>query len=150
MYFLNLSDGDKMPTLKKVAKSSPKKPVTRTTVKRTVQVKRPVRRPPVAQKQKAPTVQPLPPPVQAAQQLTPAQMMWNEIKDLPIQMFGLPGQTVAMHTTPTAVEPSRLYLILRSSAALPALEEAIKEKFTVEMVDKYAIVSRVALPALHK
>lgn len=73
---------------------------------------------------------------------TEAQKIWEEIKDLPIQMFGLPDQTIVMHANPVTVEPSKLYLVIRSSAALPSLEESIKGKFSVELADKFVIVTR--------
>ena len=91
---------------------------------------------------------------------TEAQLIWDEIKDLPIQMFGLPGQTVAQHCNPVWIEPTHLYVTIRASAALPALETALKEHgdnvaavvkrsggvnnsvFTVELADKFVIVTR--------
>jgi hypothetical protein len=157
----------------KKATRAPKKPATRPTVKRPATVKKSVRRPPVAAKPKVPNVKPLPPPPQihatplpphvvaameaaktaaaAAPTMTPAQRIWGEIKDLPIQMFGLPGQTVAMHATPIAIEPSKLYLTIRSSATLPSLEESIKAKYTVELVDRFVVVSPIPSPLVpHK
>lgn len=74
---------------------------------------------------------------------TQAELMWEEIKNLPIQMFGLPDQTVAMHVNFIPVEPSKLYLTIRSTAALPSLEAAIAPKFAVELADKFVIVTRV-------
>lgn len=160
----------------KPALKKPGTPARKPTIKKPAPPPRkPVRRPPVAKPQKAPTVTPLPPPVHthaspqppqvvhAAQQqaaapvapaaptLTPAQQMWEEIKNLPINMFGLPSQTVQMHATPVAIEPSRLYLTIRSSATLPSLEESVKGKFNVEMVDKFVVVTRVPAPLVpHK
>jgi hypothetical protein len=168
-----------MPTKKvtrpapKPTKPGPKKPATKPTIRRPAPVKKPVKRPAVAAKPKVPTVTPLPPPpqthasplpphvvaameaakaaAQAAPTMTPAQKMWEEIKNLPIQMFGLPGQTVAMHATPVAIEPSRLYLTIRSSATLPSLEEAIKGRYNVELVDKFVVVTPVPAPLVpHK
>ncbi len=92
---------------------------------------------------------------------TEAQEMWDEIKNLPIQLFGLPSQTVEHHCTQVVIEPTHLYLTIRASAVLPALETALNEytsgldmiakkfgkvntvKFTVELADKFVIVSRV-------
>jgi len=145
-------------------KTAPKKSVkvTRKPVRKPMQKKAPIAPP----KQKVPQVKPLPPTPQthaspglpphvvaameaaktAASAQTPAQVMWNEIKDLPIQMFGLPGQIVAMHATPIWIEPSKLYLTIRSSATLPSLEESIKGRFNVELIDKFVVVTRVAAP----
>lgn len=93
---------------------------------------------------------------------TEAVAIWEEIKDLPISMFGLPDQTVEHHCTFVPIEPSKLYLTTRSSSALPALETTLKEhgdrattqvkktgainksQFTIELVDKFIIVARLA------
>lgn len=99
--------------------------------------------------QKAPQVIPLPPPQPMVVNLpvrTDAQRIWDEIKDLPIQMFGLPGQLVNMHCTPVPVEPTRLYLTIRSSATLPSLETAVAGRFNVEQADRFVIVTRVPPP----
>jgi hypothetical protein len=79
---------------------------------------------------------------------TEAQKIWDEIQNLPILMFGLPDQTVAMHCSPMAVEPSKLYLITRSSATLPSLESSIGKGFTVELADKFVIVARAPKPLI--
>ena len=95
---------------------------------------------------------------------TEAQLIWDEIENLTIQMFGLPGQTVAHHCTQVTIEPTHLYVTIRSPAVLPALELSLKEHadsvaaimrrssgvnnsvFTVEQADKYVIIAR-AKPA---
>lgn len=79
-------------------------------------------------------------------QLTEAEKMWNEIKDKSIEMFGLPDQVIAMHCGVVTVDPSVLYLTVRSSAVLPSLEAAISPAFTVEMADKYVLVKRAPKP----
>jgi|ERR1035438_9745603 hypothetical protein len=95
---------------------------------------------------------------------TEAQLIWEEIENLTIQMFGLPGQTVAHHCTVVPIEPTHLYVTIRSPAVLPALEVSLKEHadkvaaimkrsggvnnsvFTVEQADKYIIISRAKPP----
>jgi hypothetical protein len=72
-----------------------------------------------------------------------AEKIWSEIKDLPIDMFGLPNQFVSMHCTFVTVEPSQLYVTIRSSATLPSLEAAVAPHFVVELADKFVIVKRV-------
>jgi hypothetical protein len=73
---------------------------------------------------------------------TESEKIWDEIKNLPIEMFGLPSQTVAQHCTPVSVDPNRLFLTIRSTATLPALETTLGTKFTVELADKFVIVAR--------
>lgn len=89
----------------------------------------------------APVATPKAAPVQ-----TEAQKIWDEIANLPILMFGLPDQTIAMHCSPMTVEPNKLYLITRSSATLPSLEASIGKNFTVELADKFVIVARAPKP----
>lgn len=73
---------------------------------------------------------------------TEAGKIWSEIKEKNINMFSLPNQTVSQYCQPKVVEPSKLYLIISVSAALPALEAAIGNKYSVELVNKYIVVSR--------
>jgi len=73
---------------------------------------------------------------------TTAGEIWKEIKDKSIDMFALPEQTVQMHCHPMFVEPEKLFLTLNSSAVLPSLEAALGKKYSVELNDKYTIVSR--------
>lgn len=73
---------------------------------------------------------------------TDAELIWEEIKDLSIEMFALPGQTVALHCKPFLVEPSKLYLEAKSTATLPSLEVAIGSKYVVSLVDRFIVVSR--------
>jgi hypothetical protein len=57
-------------------------------------------------------------------------------------MFGLPNQIVSMHCTPKLVEPNTLYVITRSSAVLPSLEEVLGSKYVVELAAGYLTVKR--------
>lgn len=70
-----------------------------------------------------------------------SEVIWDEIKGLRIDMFGLPNQFVHMHCQPATVEPSRLFLTANVGAVLPALEAVIYPKYTVEKIDKYMVVS---------
>jgi|SRR5208282_3210020 len=99
---------------------------------------------------------------------TEAQLIWEEIENLTIQMFGLPGQTVGHHCTQVPIEPSHLYVTIRSPAVLPALETTLKEHadkvaavvkrsggvnnsvFTLEQADKYIIITRAKPPLFPK
>lgn len=76
-----------------------------------------------------------------------SEKIWEEIRTLPISMFGLPNQLVAMHCTPVNVEPSSLYLTIRSQAVLPSLETAIGDQYVIEVVEGYVVVKHaVKLP----
>ena len=74
---------------------------------------------------------------------TVAETIWLDIKDRPIEMFGLPNQTPAHYCKPIGVEPSKLYLTLTTtaSAVISALETAFKHRYDVEAVDRYIVLS---------
>lgn len=80
--------------------------------------------------------------VAAAMKSTTAGDIWNEISVLPIEMFALPNQFVSMHCHPVFIDDTKLHLIANSSAVFPSLEVAIGKKYSVELVDKYLVVSR--------
>lgn len=128
----------------KSKKTAKKTRVTKTASKATKKVKK-------TKKVAAPVVPAVPvvpvappaPPVKSE-----AEKIWEEIKHLTIQMFGLPDQIVAQHCTFIPVEPTALYLTIRSTATLPSLEAAIAPAFVVELVDKFVIVRRVPKPVI--
>lgn len=106
---------------------------------------------------KAPVVQTPPPVVPPASPPAPpvlppvvvkpeSEKIWDEIKNLPISMFGLPDQFILQHCTPIPVEPSALYVTIRSTATLPSLEAAVQPAFTVELADKFVIIKRTPKP----
>jgi hypothetical protein len=117
---------------KKSAKKAPKKTVT----------------PPVAPPPPAPPPAPPAPPKPVLPVRSEADKIWDEIKNLPIQMFGLPDQYVVQHCTPIPVEPSVLYVTVRSSATLPSLEAAIAPAFVVELADKFVLIKRAPKPLI--
>lgn len=68
--------------------------------------------------------------------------MWNEIKNLPINVFGLTDRVLNYAKKIDLESPGELYLSLKASAVVPALEESLGKKFSVETADKYIIVRR--------
>lgn len=81
---------------------------------------------------------------------TDADKIWDEIKDKNIDMFALPNQIVNQYCKPIEIEPSKLYLLTTASAVLPSLESSLGEKFLVERVDRFVVVSRVPVSLLKK
>lgn len=69
--------------------------------------------------------------------------IWNEIKNLNIDMFALPNQKVWMHCHPIMIEPTKLYLVTNSSAVLPSLETALGKNFNIELTTKFLIVTKL-------
>lgn len=70
--------------------------------------------------------------------------IWDEIRNLPINMYSIPNQKISMHVTPLKGAPNdSLYLKLKSSAVIVGLEAALDpRKYTIEQVDKYTIIKR--------
>lgn len=78
---------------------------------------------------------------------TEADQIWEEIKDLPIGMFALANQTVKQHVHALPVPGKELLVKLVSTAALPALEETLTnrfgKKYEVDVAEGYVIVRKV-------
>jgi len=79
-------------------------------------------------------------------ELTESQKIWNEIKELELEIFGLPNQKVKNHAKELLnISNTELYLTLKSTAAFAALEAALLKKgspYTLKVVDKYTVVTR--------
>ena len=70
-------------------------------------------------------------------------LIWDEIKDLSIDIFSLPNQKVSDHVNKLNIPGNQLFVALNSSAALPALEISVGRRgFEVEQTPKYIIVRR--------
>jgi hypothetical protein len=77
---------------------------------------------------------------------TAADQIWDEIKDLRIEMFALPEQRVHMYCKPVAIEPSKLFLLVSAGAVLTALELVVAPKYVVEKMDRFVVVSPAPNP----
>ena len=77
---------------------------------------------------------------------TAADKMWDEIKDLKIEMFALPDQRVHHYCKPVTIDPSKLFLIASAGSVLPSLEAAIAPKYVVEKQDRFIIVTPAPVP----
>lgn len=80
---------------------------------------------------------------------TEADKIWVEISGLPIDVFALSGQVVENHVTKIDLPGKDLYVKLKSSAVLPALEETLGnshftkgKKYAVESGEGYVVVRR--------
>jgi hypothetical protein len=74
---------------------------------------------------KAPVAAPVP-------KVSEADVIWAEIRGLPIDMFSLPNQRVEDHTSRRVGIPDACLLVLKSQAVLPSLEAtlAVREQTT--------------------
>ena len=94
-----------------------------------------------------------------------ADVIWEELRSLSIDMFALPDQMVENHLLRVRGVPNELYLRAKSAAALPALEVVLKgqvtrrveqtaqgsmnvsyPKYDMEQTELYIVVKRHALP----
>ncbi len=100
-------------------------------------------------------------------QVNDADLMWEELRNLPIEMFALPNQRVADHLTRVAGVPNELYLKPNSPAALPSFETLLNgqtiirvertaegdpinvsyPKYEMEETDLYIVVRRFVPPS---
>ena len=74
--------------------------------------------------------------------VTEASKIWSEISNVELEMFSLPGQTVAKYCSPINVEPTKLYVTASVQAVVPALEAALGKKFTIERHQKFIVIAR--------
>jgi len=81
---------------------------------------------------------------QSKPQKTEADKIWEVIKDVTLDIFALPNQKVHDYFTPIAIEPSKLYLLHKVSAALPALEESLMKRYVDGILSTKYVVSTTA------
>lgn len=76
--------------------------------------------------------------------LSMADKIWNEIKDLKIDMFAIPNQKVSDYCKPVTIDPSKLFVTVKASSVLPSLESILSPKYSIERQDKFLIISLIA------
>ena len=120
--------------VKKAAKKTPKKVVKKTTPKKKAVKKTPkkvvAKKTPKKATKKAVKVADLP---LAAPVRPEADVIWDEIRQLQTNLFGLPNQYVETHTKRVVGIPEKLYLICKVAAVLPALEEVLSTQTQVRV-----------------
>jgi hypothetical protein len=72
---------------------------------------------------------------------TVADKIWAELKGQPLEMFGLPLQTVADWCSPQVVDPTKLYVVIKVGAVLQALVDRFGWKYDIEMVNKWVVIA---------
>lgn len=69
------------------------------------------------------------------------QKIWDDIKGKQISLFALPPKLVSELCEPVIIPGTdTLFLKIKISSVLPALEEAVKGKYTVVLGEKYCEV----------
>lgn len=77
---------------------------------------------------------------------TAADQIWNEIKDLRIEMFALPDQRVHMYCKPVSIDPNKLFLLASAGSVLTALELVVAPKYVVDKMDRFLVVTLTPSP----
>jgi hypothetical protein len=57
---------------------------------------------------------------------TESDKLWEKMRQLPLDIFALPDQTVEMHCKRVPLDPNSVHLKLKSTAVLPALEQSLR------------------------
>jgi hypothetical protein len=57
---------------------------------------------------------------------TPADELWDRIRELPLELYSLPDQTLEGNCTRVKVAPDQLHLKLNSGAVIAAMTESLK------------------------
>lgn len=70
--------------------------------------------------------------------------IWEEIENLPIEMFSLPNQKVSDHVQKVNVPGKQLMVLLKSSSVITSLEYTLGSKFDLEQTEKYTVIRRKA------
>lgn len=75
--------------------------------------------------------------------ISQSEKIWDEIKNLKLEMFALPNQFVHTYYKPMIIDPSKLCLtaLTKASSVLPALEIAISPKYKLEQIDRFIFVT---------
>lgn len=85
-----------------------------------------------------------------AEKLTRADVIWNQIKNIKVDIYALPNQTLEKHVERVKVSDDSVHIKLNSPAILPAMEEAMSkivmakgERFDISAQKNYTIISIV-------
>lgn len=83
------------------------------------------------------------PPAKINPEATPAEQIWQQIRDTRINAFGLPNQRIGNYCQYVPIDERDCYLTCNAMAVLPLIEEAFAGRLTFETAHKYVIARRV-------
>jgi len=66
--------------------------------------------------------------VKTQREITFSDKLWEKIKDLDIEIFALPNQTLKDHVERAEVLPDQLHLIMKAPAMIAVLEEVMRKQ----------------------
>lgn len=76
--------------------------------------------------------------------------IWDSIKDLKINMFAMTEKQVSDYCSLVSEMSDSLYLKYKVPAFLPALEDLLKEKYSVSLSEKFIVVSALKVEKQEK
>lgn len=83
--------------------------------------------------------------------LAESDKIWADVKDLPLGIYALANQFVSQHVSKIDLPGKELYLKLKSSAVLPALEATVfskyGNKYTVSLGQGYVSIAESEDPS---
>lgn len=84
---------------------------------------------------------------------TRSDVIWDQIKNLEVNIYSLPNQTIEKHVQREKIAEDLVHLRLKSPAILPAMEEALGrvkladgERFDISQQKNFTVVSVVFDP----
>lgn len=73
-----------------------------------------------------------------------SQVIWDEIKNIEVSMFGLPEQKISNFCSPVFLDDKILFLNYKLAAVFPVLEEKFRSKYLVDTEGKMLKIIRVS------
>lgn len=72
-----------------------------------------------------------------------SEKIWDEIKNVRLEIFALPNQFVHTYYKPMIIDPVKLHLtgLTKASSVLPALESALYPKYLIEQIDRFIVIT---------
>jgi hypothetical protein len=70
-------------------------------------------------------------------------VIWDEVKDLPIEMFSLPNQKVSDHVVKIPLPGKVATVKLKSSSVITSLDHALSRKYDVIQGEVYTTIGRI-------
>jgi hypothetical protein len=80
-------------------------------------------------------------PVEKAVEKTVAQKIWEDIKDMKIEMFSLPDQMVHQYCKPVDLDPAKLFLTVTAGAVIASLEAIVTPKYNLDVQERFVVIS---------
>lgn len=79
---------------------------------------------------------------------TKADLMWDQLKSVDLNMFGIPNQTIEKYCQPIPANPNELTLKMReakknATGVVSVMSQVLAPKYEVDLNDRYIVVREV-------